>query len=160
MQSNLFGREEEPGVLPSMKHQGIQRAYSDSLQVTDIIIKKLDETLNAHEAEVVVCECCGMSEDCTPTYISRIKETFCGKWVCGLCSEAVKEKLKRAPPLALDEALESHMSLCKKFNRTTRLNPKLSLAGAMREIANKSSKRRTSFDSCASKVARTLSWTV
>lgn len=95
--------------------------------------------------ESVRCECCGLSEDCTPTYIRRIKERFDGRWICALCSEAVKEQMKRgaAKHGSKEQALESHMSLCSKYNRTVRLNPKLSLAMAMRDIARKSSERRT-----------------
>ncbi|KAG6469446.1 hypothetical protein ZIOFF_074163 [Zingiber officinale] len=45
--------------------------------------------------ESVRCECCGLSEDCTPAYIRRIKEIFDGKWICDLCSEAVEEQMQR-----------------------------------------------------------------
>ena len=113
---------------------------------------------NNDQEQLAECECCGMSEDCTPTYISRIKAFFCGKWVCGLCAEAVKEKMKRHPALAMEEALQSHASLCKQFN-ATRLNPKLSFAGAMRDIARKSSLRRSSSDDQCGlpKIGRTMS---
>ncbi|KAG1367816.1 hypothetical protein COCNU_14G002840 [Cocos nucifera] len=113
--------------------------------------------MNTNEVEMVECEFCGMSEECTPTYISGIKEFFCGKWVCGLCSEAVKELVKRTPALTMEEAMESHMALCRKFNSTTRLNPKLSLASTMKDIARKSSERRTSKDSHGSQISRTVS---
>lgn len=99
-----------------------------------------------------------MSEECTPTYIGRIKAFFCGKWVCGLCAEAVKEKMRRASALTIEEALESHAALCKQFNGT-RLNPKLSLASAMREIARKSSRQRSlTSDQCGlPNIGRTMS---
>ncbi|KAG6514926.1 hypothetical protein ZIOFF_025301 [Zingiber officinale] len=106
--------------------------------------------------ESVRCECCGMSEECTPTYIRRIRDAFHGNWVCGLCSEAINLELQMKreahptsssspPPLMITkaEALASHMSLCSKFNRTVRMNPKLSLAISMRDIAKKCSQRRT-----------------
>lgn len=157
MHSNLSTKDEESRLLPPKKDQGLRRVYSDASTVADSIIKDINLTMRVSEAESVQCECCGMSEDCTPTYIGRIKEFFCGKWICGLCSEAVKEKLKRAPALTVEEALESHMALCMQFNRTTRLNPKLSLAGAMRDIARKSSQHRSSKDLCPPKIARTKS---
>ncbi|XP_008794168.3 uncharacterized protein LOC103710282 [Phoenix dactylifera] len=113
--------------------------------------------METNEVQMVECECCGMSEECTPTYIGRIKGFFCGKWICGLCSEAVKEQTRRNPGVAKEEALESHMALSKKFNRTVRLNPKLSLAGTMRDIARKSSQQRTSMGHCASKIPRNMS---
>nr|XP_029120232.1 uncharacterized protein LOC105040714 [Elaeis guineensis] len=155
MQS-LFRKEENINLLPP-KDRGLQRMHTSIATEIGNIIEEVNEAMTPNEVENVGCECCGMSEDCTPTYIIRIKEFFCGKWICGLCSEAVKEQLKRTPALAMEEAVESHMALCKKFNRTTRLNPKLSLASAMRDIARKSSARRISKDSCGPEIARTIS---
>ncbi|KAI5004530.1 hypothetical protein ZWY2020_031773 [Hordeum vulgare] len=80
------------------------------------------------------CECCRIAEECTPTYIGRVRAHFHGKWVCGLCAEAVKERQQRDPDLAVDATA----ALCQGFNSTVRLNPKLSLASSMRNIARKS----------------------
>ncbi|KAK8971051.1 hypothetical protein KSP40_PGU012941 [Platanthera guangdongensis] len=91
-----------------------------------------------HEVMQVSCECCGMEEDCTATYITRVREYFYGRWICGLCSEAVKEK-KRKRKISMEEALVWHMELCIKFNRRTRVDLKLSFAGAVKEMAAKSS---------------------
>ncbi|KAG4141735.1 hypothetical protein ERO13_D06G091900v2 [Gossypium hirsutum] len=77
------------------------------------------------EVKQAECECCGLEEDCTADYIRRVKGRHCGKWVCGLCSEAVNE-------------------FCQRFNSTTRLNPKLSLTCAMRDIAKRSNQNRSS----------------
>ncbi|XP_062232616.1 uncharacterized protein LOC133929876 [Phragmites australis] len=96
------------------------------------------------EARSVRCECCGMAEECTPTYIGRVRERFQGKWVCGLCAEAVKERQAREPALTVGAAVEAHASLCEHFNTTVRLNPKLSLASSMRDIARKSCQHRSS----------------
>lgn len=96
------------------------------------------------EARSVRCECCGMAEECTPTYIGRVRERFQGKWVCGLCAEAVKERQAREPALGVGGAVAAHAAMCERFNSTVRLNPKLSLASSMRDIARKSSMRRTS----------------
>ncbi|KAL0903879.1 hypothetical protein M5K25_025937 [Dendrobium thyrsiflorum] len=103
-----------------------------------------------------------MKEECTPAYIAGVQELFCGSWVCGLCAEAVKENMKRLPPSqpsagVLRRALDSHMEFCKKFNGTTRLNPKLSFAGTMREIARKSSLHRSSGGGGGGGIARTRS---
>ncbi|KAK3138235.1 hypothetical protein QOZ80_5AG0366190 [Eleusine coracana subsp. coracana] len=95
------------------------------------------------EARSVRCECCGMAEECTPTYIGRVRERFQGKWVCGLCGEAVKERLAREPALTVGGAVDAHAALCERFNSTVRLNPKLSLASSMRDIARKSSLHRS-----------------
>ncbi|KAL6620553.1 hypothetical protein ACP70R_035692 [Stipagrostis hirtigluma subsp. patula] len=96
------------------------------------------------EARSVRCECCGMAEECTPTYIGRVRERFQGKWVCGLCGEAVKERQAREPALTVAGAVDAHAALCERFNTTVRLNPKLSLASSMRDIARKSSQHRSS----------------
>ncbi|KAJ1263704.1 hypothetical protein BS78_09G206700 [Paspalum vaginatum] len=102
------------------------------------------------EARSVRCECCGMAEECTPTYIGRVRERFEGKWVCGLCAEAVKERLAREPALGVAGAVDAHAAMCQRFNSTVRLNPKLSLASSMRDIARKSCMhRRSSLDAAA-----------
>jgi hypothetical protein len=101
-----------------------------------------DGGVGGAEARSVRCECCGMAEDCTPTYIGRVRERFQGKWVCGLCGEAVKERQAREPALTVARAVEAHAAMCERFNSTVRLNPKLSLASSMRDIARKSSQRR------------------
>ncbi|OEL24387.1 hypothetical protein BAE44_0014598 [Dichanthelium oligosanthes] len=88
-----------------------------------------------------------MAEECTPTYIGRVRERFQGKWVCGLCGEAVKERQAREPDLTVARAVEAHAAMCERFNSTVRLNPKLSLASSMRDIARKSCQhRRRSID--------------
>lgn len=87
------------------------------------------------------CECCGMSEDCTPSYINRVRDLFCGRWVCGLCAEAVKEERRRmGKAVPMEDALRSHMAVCVKFNKVALSNPALLLAESMREILKKSSR--------------------
>ncbi|XP_077232066.1 uncharacterized protein LOC143866095 [Tasmannia lanceolata] len=110
-----------------------------------------------HIIKVAECECCGLCEDCTPAYIGHIKDFHSGKWVCGLCSEAVKEQLNKSPWTAMKEAVESHMDFCKKFNRTTKINPKLSLARSMREAMKISFQHRNSKNISDSKIARSTS---
>ncbi|KAK6912753.1 Protein of unknown function DUF1677, plant [Dillenia turbinata] len=110
----------------------------------------------------VECECCGLIEDCTPNYIAKVKDSFSGKWVCGLCSEAVKEKRKQISTSTntsnVEEALKSHKDFCQSYNNTTRLNPKLSLTSAMRDIAKKSFvSRSTSCVKPKPKLTRTIS---
>ncbi|KAL3824561.1 hypothetical protein ACJIZ3_020590 [Penstemon smallii] len=93
----------------------------------------------------VVCECCGMSENCTGAYIQRTKARFYGKWVCGLCSEAVNEeayKLGGLRNIVREEALLAHMNVCKAINKTIR-NPAMSLAYAMTRILRKRSQKNT-----------------
>ncbi|PUZ63575.1 hypothetical protein GQ55_3G079000 [Panicum hallii var. hallii] len=95
-------------------------------------------------AETVRCACCSVPEDCTAAYILRVRAAHCGSWVCGLCAEAVGERLRRDPGAGVEAALRSHTAVCRDFNATTRLNPKLSLAGSMRDIARRSFNRRAS----------------
>ncbi|CAN8300848.1 unnamed protein product [Cochlearia groenlandica] len=47
--------------------------------------------------ESVTCHTCGFTEECTPAYIHRIKERHKGHWLCGLCTEAVKDEVVRSP---------------------------------------------------------------
>ncbi|KAH8975659.1 hypothetical protein BDL97_01G169900 [Sphagnum fallax] len=92
------------------------------------------------EEEILTkCECCGLAEECTSAYIEQTKKIFCGHFVCGLCSEAVKEESRRLGPEAgMEDALLSHMKVCIKFNTFTRADPAAHLAMAMRQILRRS----------------------
>ncbi|XP_022636014.1 uncharacterized protein LOC106760379 [Vigna radiata var. radiata] len=104
------------------------------------------------EVEQAECQCCGLKEDCTSVYITEVEECYCGKWVCGLCSEAVKERVGPCPStVAMQDALNSHRDFCQEYN-ATRLNPQLSLTHSMREIAKRS------FQNRKSKLTRTTSY--
>ena len=35
------------------------------------------------EARSVQCECCGIAQECTPTYIGRVRAHFHGRWGIG-----------------------------------------------------------------------------
>ncbi|KAL8522110.1 hypothetical protein ACS0TY_012309 [Phlomoides rotata] len=87
------------------------------------------------EIEDAKCECCGMSEECTPQYVKKMCDKF-GQMICGLCSEAVKEEMGKNGGKR-DEALHAHVSACSKFNRLARAYPVLCQAEAMREIFRK-----------------------
>lgn len=131
-----------------MKEHGHRRVHShDNI--------KPEETNKSSDVERVNCECCGMAEDCTPTYISRVRDNFYGKWLCGLCIEAVQEKKRKYHMFNNEQALEAHMTICKQFNKKNRVNPNLSLADAMANFARKRSQLRES--SRAPAMARTLS---
>ncbi|KAJ0977415.1 hypothetical protein J5N97_012889 [Dioscorea zingiberensis] len=116
----------------------LRRACSDVVTEADKLINGFDMSLslktNNNEAEMVECEV-----------------------LWAVLSEAVKEKVKPKPGLAIDEALENHVAFYKQF-KTIRINPKLSLASAMRDIAKKSSQSRNPNKGfCGSKIARTMS---
>ena len=92
------------------------------------------------EVEDAKCECCGMSEECTPEYIRGVRRRFAGRWVCGLCAEAVREEAGKSGGAPLEEALRAHMAVCKRFNGFGRTHPVLHQAEAMREILRRRAK--------------------
>ncbi|XP_066372443.1 uncharacterized protein [Miscanthus floridulus] len=96
------------------------------------------------EVQDAKCECCGMSEECTPEYIRGVRGRFAGRWVCGLCAEAVTEESEKkkgsGTTLTLEEALKAHMGVCKRFNGFGRTHPVLFQAEAMREILRRRAK--------------------
>ncbi|XP_059318635.1 uncharacterized protein LOC132069241 [Lycium ferocissimum] len=144
--------------FPIMSGQVLRKAESDvSVEINKIEkdfenISTIDEVLMQAQ-----CECCGLREECTRDYIERIKDSYAGKWVCGLCSEAVKEGLKRGSPVAIEEAVSSHRKFCQEFNSSTRLNPKLSFTMAMRSIARRSHENKEKKQYPTSKISRSSS---
>ncbi|KAK9130997.1 hypothetical protein Sjap_011484 [Stephania japonica] len=119
--------------------EGLQRTISDiSYELSKEAIE--EATLPPiSEVEDIKCECCNMSEECTPEYIQRVRDKFSGKWICGLCSEAVKEEMEKNGGRGDQEALSAHMNVCVRFNRLGRTHPALFHAEAVREILKKSS---------------------
>lgn len=106
------------------------------------------------DIELVKCECCGLKEDCTQDYISDVKSQFEGKWLCGLCSEAVRDELesknignnKNKSPFGMEEAVKSHMSFCRKFKS----NPAVRVADGMRQMLRRRSGDLSSTPSSSS----------
>ncbi|KAL2249516.1 uncharacterized protein LOC105166497 [Sesamum indicum] len=124
---------QKPGVSPD---RGVFK-YMD--------LRFPSQTAASNDVNEVECECCGLSEDCTGAYIRCTRARFYGKWVCGLCSEAVHEesyKLGGTRNIVQEEALDAHMNVCRAFNRTIRVNPAMSLAYAMRRILRTSSHKK------------------
>ncbi|XP_038899593.1 uncharacterized protein LOC120086851 [Benincasa hispida] len=163
-QSFTRGREDSPFSLMQKKEQRmmIRKAVSSDLskeiesyklrisneveEEIKIMMSKSSlvvEEEEEEEEEEIECSCCGLKEECTKSYILEVQKSFSGNWVCGLCSEAVKERLFKFPNTTIDKALNFHREFCDSFNTTTRLNPKLSLTTSMRKIARKSFENRT-----------------
>ncbi|PKA47056.1 hypothetical protein AXF42_Ash011730 [Apostasia shenzhenica] len=68
------------------------------------------------EVEFAKCECCGLTEECTPAYIARVRERHHGRWICGLCAEAVEDEIRRADcSISAEEALDRHMTFSRDF---------------------------------------------
>ncbi|KAK4388811.1 hypothetical protein Sango_2218100 [Sesamum angolense] len=131
---------------PRLSMETLKRTISDisfellsqeTLDVSDKIISNNHHALPPiSEVEDAKCECCGMSEECTPQYVKKVREKFCGRMICGLCSEAVNEEMEKNGGKR-DEALQTHVSACARFNRVGRAYPVLCQAEAMREILRK-----------------------
>ncbi|BAS98210.1 Os06g0554200 [Oryza sativa Japonica Group] len=68
--------------------------------------QQLDDIAEVEDAR---CECCGMSEECTPEYIRGVRARFAGRLVCGLCAEAVAEEAaRRGGAGGVEAALRAH----------------------------------------------------
>ncbi|KAH7285563.1 hypothetical protein KP509_33G033900 [Ceratopteris richardii] len=92
------------------------------------------------ETEKVRCECCKLIEDCTPAYIAHVKDLYYGRWICGLCEEAVKEEqrqiqLSKRNEEGLEDALREHMKVCIQFNSRHRIgSPVADISAAVRKL--------------------------
>ncbi|XP_047061826.1 uncharacterized protein LOC124669204 [Lolium rigidum] len=67
------------------------------------------------EEQEVACECCGFTEECTAPYIAGVRARYGGRWICGLCGDAVAEEIGRASPaapLSPADALDRHARVC------------------------------------------------
>ncbi|KAK4357083.1 hypothetical protein RND71_022693 [Anisodus tanguticus] len=107
------------------------------------------------DIELAKCECCGLKEDCTQNYISQVKENFDGKWLCGLCSEAVRDEVNRGKKqfLCMEEAVKEHMSFCRKCKS----NPAIKVADGMRQMLRRRSDLSSSSSSSNSSNSRKYS---
>uniref|UniRef100_A0ACD5ZU71 Uncharacterized protein n=1 Tax=Avena sativa TaxID=4498 RepID=A0ACD5ZU71_AVESA len=63
------------------------------------------------EVEAARCECCGFTEECTPAYIAAVRAEYLGRWVCGLCAEAVGDEVRRAGSSEGDRAITTAEAL-------------------------------------------------
>uniref|UniRef100_A0A0D9VYY2 DUF1677 family protein n=1 Tax=Leersia perrieri TaxID=77586 RepID=A0A0D9VYY2_9ORYZ len=68
-------------------------------------------------AVTMSCECCGLEEECTGEYIGGVRAYFGGRWLCGLCSEAVKYEAGKSSPRSVEEAVRAHMAFCRMLKR-------------------------------------------
>ncbi|CAL5195204.1 unnamed protein product [Lathyrus oleraceus] len=104
------------------------------------------------EIESAKCECCGLKEDCTQDYISEVKSKFGGKWLCGLCSEAVRDEAIRGKRIfAMEEAMKSHMLFCRRIKS----NPAVCVADGMRQMLRRRSTELSSSNKHSKKSTTT-----
>lgn len=114
--------------------------------ISDAIVMKAAEaqTVKAKitapiEVDFAKCDCCGLTEECTLSYIETIRQRYQGKWICGLCAEAIKDEIIRCEMLiSKEEAMNRHLNFCKTFSSSTPPNPTVHLIAAMRQILRRS----------------------
>ena len=114
----------------------------------------------AVEVEFVKCECCGLTEECTAGYIAGVRERHEGRWICGLCAEAVKdETLRSAGDIGTDEAIRRHMKFCEQFKSCRPpVNPAEDLISAMKNLLWRSLDSPRKNDSAFRGSKSCLSW--
>ncbi|XP_047966968.1 uncharacterized protein LOC125211284 [Salvia hispanica] len=84
-------------------------------------------------AVVARCECCGLTEECTEAYVELVRERYSGRWICGLCAEAVKEEMARIG--SCEEALDRHLNFCRNFkNLCPPKRPTEELIAAVKQV--------------------------
>ncbi|XP_050379778.1 uncharacterized protein LOC126797147 [Argentina anserina] len=123
----------------SFSSDSLKRSISDiSFELSkESSIEDIKELPPISEVEDARCECCGMSEECTPEYIDKVRNKYLGKWICGLCAEAVKEELEKNGG-NIEDSLNAHISACVRFNKYSRAYPVLFQAEAMKDMLKKS----------------------
>ncbi|XP_030473423.1 uncharacterized protein LOC115691026 [Syzygium oleosum] len=101
------------------------------------------------ESSIAVCDCCGLTEECTPAYIECVRERHNGKWICGLCAEAVKDEILRdnesQKAVGTEEAMAKLRSFCKRSSDSTGPppNPTVLLISAVRQILKRGLESRS-----------------
>ncbi|XP_076901159.1 uncharacterized protein LOC143555513 [Bidens hawaiensis] len=98
------------------------------------MVKDTVKTDSGGDVEFVKCECCGLTEECTAAYIASVRGNYDGRWICGLCVEAVKDEMERSCSKSPEEeALDRHMRFCKSFRSEMR-NPAEDLISAVKQL--------------------------
>ncbi|XP_074574495.1 uncharacterized protein LOC141830933 isoform X2 [Curcuma longa] len=93
------------------------------------------------ELEFVACDCCGLTEECTPAYIEVVRERHGGKWICGLCAEAVRDEFLRSGLLiSTEEAMGRHAAFCRSFRsaEAAAVDPAEQLIAAIKQLLRRS----------------------
>jgi Protein of unknown function (DUF1677) len=110
--------------------------HSSPLLGASVCLREREREREEMDVESVKCECCGLKEDCTKGYISQIKSNFEDTWLCGLCSEAVRDELERGPSARdLKGAIRSHKSFCQR----TPVCPAMGVADAVKQMLRRRS---------------------
>lgn len=93
------------------------------------------QTLKAETIQVK-CYCCGLMEEGTVSYVGGVEEKYEGRWICGLCAEAVKEEKERSESdISMEEAMKCHKKFRQQFTATSPPhNPTEDLIKAMKQL--------------------------
>ncbi|MBA0789812.1 hypothetical protein Gohar_014498 [Gossypium harknessii] len=104
------------------------------------IMKEGKKTESVVIVKLAECDCCGLTEECTQAYIASVREKFEGRWLCGLCSEAVNDETVRSEEdITTNEAMDRHMKFCGQFKSSSPpANPAEDLISAMRHLFRRS----------------------
>ncbi|CAN6290479.1 unnamed protein product [Urochloa humidicola] len=72
----------------------------------------------AEAEEWEVCACCGLREECTPAYAAGVRARYGGRWLCGLCGDAVSEEVAAGAgsALELEAAIARHAAFCRALD--------------------------------------------
>ncbi|WOK93229.1 hypothetical protein Cni_G01924 [Canna indica] len=93
------------------------------------------------EVEFAACDCCGLTEECTPAYIAGVRALHGGRWICGLCAEAVQDEIRRSGLLiSPEEAVGRHATFCRSFRlaEAVAVDPAGQLIAAMKQLLRRS----------------------
>ncbi|XBH58097.1 uncharacterized protein [Aegilops tauschii subsp. strangulata] len=78
------------------------------------------EAASAAEVEWAACACCGLREECTAAYAAGVRAQYAGRWLCGLCGDAVGEELAAAgaggggsATAEVEAAIARHAAFCR-----------------------------------------------
>ncbi|CAN6722077.1 unnamed protein product [Malus baccata var. baccata] len=96
-------------------------------------VKRISEP---EEVVEVKCYCCCLKEECTPAYVAAVKERHQGRWICGLCTEAINDENSRSPrKISTEEAVKRHLRFCREFRKSIPpANPTADLISAMKQL--------------------------
>ncbi|CAL4937873.1 unnamed protein product [Urochloa decumbens] len=72
----------------------------------------------AEVEEWEVCACCGLREECTPAYAAGVRARYGGRWLCGLCGDAVSEEAAAGggSVLEVEAAIARHAAFCRALD--------------------------------------------
>lgn len=87
------------------------------------------------ELETATCHCCGLIEECTLAYIAAVSRRYNGRWICGLCSEAINDEICRSKRLiSTEEAVNRHVSFCRRSGDPPVIETAEDFIAAIRQI--------------------------